>query len=152
MKILGGLVEAIIRYTESNESRYGQTQNINQTHSRKRKQPLREQSQNLETRYRDCEKAMQDPCPKHSKPGRPANHTWSQCYFMQDYRRLVKENASGREDNLTTPYKHGRCQAHGLNQNRGMIRVPKPRKQMMAVKLIGLVGLPPLLTVPINDF
>src|SRR4051812_41264566 len=60
---------------------------------------------------------MQDPCPKHSKPGHPSKHTWIQCYFMQDYRRLVEEKASGREDNLTTSCKHGRCQAHGPNRS-----------------------------------
>src|SRR4051812_17581163 len=83
----------------------------------------------METRYRYYEKAMRDPCPKHSRSGRPANHTWSQCYFVQDYRRLVEEKASGREDGLTESYKHRRCQAHGLDQSRGSILVPRPRKK-----------------------
>src|SRR4051812_48245739 len=71
---LGGLMDAIIRYAESDEIRYGQTQNISRAHSNKRKnrQLVREQSPNLEARYWDCEKAMQEPCPKHSRPGRPA--------------------------------------------------------------------------------
>ena len=100
-------MDTFIRYAESNEARYEGIQNKSRTHSRnrRRKQPSRErissrsrsqeQLPRWDRRHRDYEKAMQEPCPKHSRPGRPANHMWDQCYFVQDYRRLVEKKQVG---------------------------------------------------------
>src|SRR4051812_15442661 len=88
-KDLGGLVDAVIRYAESNEARYEGVQNQSRTCSRKRKRIQtpqehssihslsQEKPPRRDARHRDCEKAMQEPCPMHSRPGCPGNHTWN---------------------------------------------------------------------------
>src|SRR4051812_9501359 len=93
---LRGLMDAVIRYAESNQVRYEGVQNQSRTRSRKRRrnQTTREHSVNhsrsqeqplrRDTRHRDCENATQEACPKHSGHGRPGNHTWDQCYFVQE--------------------------------------------------------------------
>ena len=41
------------------------------------------------------EAAMQGPCPTHSIPGRPANHTWEQCDFMKEFARRENQVPPG---------------------------------------------------------
>ena len=33
------------------------------------------------------ESAIKGPCPRHSRPGRPANHSWENCNIMQEFKR-----------------------------------------------------------------
>lgn len=122
-KDLRGLVDAFIRYAESNEAMYEGVQNQSRTRNIKcrRNQTPREHSSSHsrsqeqipwgDTRHRGYEKAMQEPFPKHSRPGRPANHTWDQFYFAQYYRRQIKENilrANEYEDDFTGSHNHKR--------------------------------------------
>ena len=49
-------------------------------------------------RLNNFEAAMQAPCPTHSKPGRPANHTWEQCNFMKEFARRENQGPPGSAD------------------------------------------------------
>src|SRR4051812_14659987 len=40
------------------------------------------------------EAAMKGPCPSHSKPGRPANHSWEDCNFMKEFSRRGNQGPS----------------------------------------------------------
>ena len=61
-------------------------------------------------RPNNYEAAMKGPCPTHSKPGRPANHTWEDCFFMKEF---------ARRGNQGPPGSGGGAGQGGNNQNPG---------------------------------
>src|ERR1041385_4946378 len=83
-------------------------------------------------RPNNFEVAMKIPCPTHSKPGRPANHTWEDCYFMKEF---------ARRGNQGPPGSGGGADQNGNNQNLGHQGAgTKPQHQGSQQNQSGLAG------------
>lgn len=118
------LVYAASKYVESDEAENGETQDQNRTNNGKRKldhnNPSRFANANAGFRKQgsflrpdkrshrqNYERALQEPIPKDSTPGRPVNHTWDPCYFMCEFRRQLgngNTQINPYEENLTGLY------------------------------------------------
>src|SRR4051812_36939717 len=104
---LQGLVDTITKYTRCDRAERGKIPNQNQNKGKRKliedsDENIRADPQNQgsfmkpdkRTRANNSEKTLQEPCPKHSRPERPANHSWEQCYHMLTFKQQWEKTTS----------------------------------------------------------